>query len=375
MYRDRNGKSGPKAVTWLIGIAAVILILALAPAALNTARSATGLSIGGGTGTGTGSDVELNAATNCGDARTTQVVLNLYNIQNDTGLETFDASGIIYNADGSLFTTFTDTTEGTLSQSLVCGNEYVLRLVSADGTGGDSAQIISIRAGPGAQVIEDGRAVKFAATQPSMRLELNGKQHANAQARVYDNINAAFFTDTSGDGTTSDYELDGTDFRSTSSNATAIAVSTGGRIDSTWYLQSTLADGDFADLGMYIAVDAAPTVWDRPAVRFNGAELTDVKGSLDSKSATAMSGYEFVYFVPAPAAKALLDQRSDATMGFRMAALSGVDPGASDDIAVDFIALGASRETTGNAVRYAPYTDAASPAAVFTVVDFGLDVS
>lgn len=323
-------------------------------------------------GTGSGSDATLSAGDNCGTDKSTTATLTLWNQLNDTARESFDADYALYTSSGTLFSTGSDTTAGSVS-NLNCGQEYVLRLTSTDAAAGDNAQVFKVRAG-NAQIIENGRAVLFKADARNVNIEIDGKQSAYLQARVFDNINAAFLTDNSGDGSTADYETDGTAFRSTSSNTTAIAVSTGGRLDTTWNLQSTRPAGDFADFGVLVAIDAAPDKWDRPSVTFEGATLTDVKGQLDAKTATALANYEYVYAINSASSGATFDQRTDKKLGVRIAALSGIDPGASDDVAVDFVAIGATRETAGNAIRYSAYTDAASPAAVRAVQDFDIDV-
>jgi len=172
--------------------------------------------------------------------------------------------------------------------------------------------------------------------------------------------------------------VDGVTFTSTTGNTTAMAVGESGDISIDLQFKSNSTDGDFNDQGYYILVEAPITVWGTPILTLNGVELVDIKaaGVLDDKENALWSAYEHIYFVEADK----LDDRTNSirdsakTLKFQIKAQGGVNPGASDDIEIDFASKGAVKQTLGGKVRVSGATDASVASAVFTVQDVKLDI-
>lgn len=350
---------------------ALLAIIVVATTYLAGWKPGDGLSIGGGGSTSV-DDVPVGANL-CGDTKASTMTLNLYNGLNTTGAEGFDATMRLYTADGAYVTELTDTTSASVS-NLNCGQQYVLRMKSTDGVDGDSGQFQGIRSDStsSAKLAENGAAVVFTATQPSITLSLSGKQHGVLEFKGYDNINRAPMCN--GDDSCTDYELDGVTFMSTT-NGTAMAVSTGGEVDISLDARvNSLTDATFDDFGFYILVEAPTAVWGEPVVSFDGQTLTNIKGSLAAEESDLWNGYEFVYKVETTEGSPKLDS-DRKSVGFQIRADSGVDPGASDNLEIDFAAIGSYQSTSSDAIKVGGVTDASSRAAVFAVQDVTIDIS
>ncbi|MEA3430335.1 MAG: hypothetical protein U9R08_03605 [Nanoarchaeota archaeon] len=352
-------------VVMLVGIILVALLVmtGLAYFAGIGPFSAIGASNGGGS-QGSGS------VAGCPTDLDTALTLTVNNGLNTTGIETYDNTGYLYkvvNGQESLKSTITDTTAGTAT--LDCGSDYVYRQVSADGSSGDSAMIMSVGAGD-ATVVEGGRAVKFTATGPSLNLELVSKQHSPIKIRVYDNDQSGWVYDGS-DNDATDFETTGATFKSTTGNTTATAVGASGDIDFNIEAEATISDGDVADLGLYILIDASTSDFQEPTVKFEGSKLS-VFDLVDKKESTSYSSYEYVYKLEADQASALIED-DDVSIELEVEAVDGVNP--TSDIVIAFATIGAARATSGYDVRYSSVTDASSPAAIYTLQSFTLDLS
>jgi hypothetical protein len=338
-------------------------------------------------GNGGGAQEMQSTGNNCGTARTTTVTFTQQNALNTTGNEGIDSTCYVYKvaADGSesYVGTQTDTTAGTLSAD--CNQKYRMYCVSTDSNGGDSGSVLSV-AGDGVKVITGkddkgrdvtGAGIEFMTNAPTYAVNWKGKQHATLQFRAKDLLADALMYDDA-DSSTQDYETDGVNFSSSVGNTTALAVGAGGKVNVRQEIQSTDVDTDFSDFGFYIAVKAATTTWDGATVsaKFtneNGAtsSLTNLKGNLDSDENLLLDTYQYVFYVP--------DSIRQDSVYFELSikALSGVNPGVTDDIEIDYIAKGAALRTAGEnaGVRFSASTDASSKAAIYAVQDTNIATS
>jgi hypothetical protein len=341
----------------IVGLVAGLWIGGVGPFSSTEATPQPG-SVGGGT---------LPTGVVCADTLSTGVTVTQYNPNNDTGTESYDQTARLYKvqADGTeqLFATLTDLTNPSAT-NVNCGDTYRLRLQSGDDS---NARITAVRSGEGATLSSDGRFVEFQAQGAVYNLEVDSPQRAGLRVKVFDlKQNGWVFAD---DGNAaSAYRTSGVTFQSTTDNATATTVGTAEDISFRIDVRANGVDVDANDLGMYMLVDADTAVWAEPSVRFAGRELVDVKGNLDTFESRAFSNYEYVYRID----DSIVDR--DRSMDFQVNALSGINPGASDDITLAFAGIGASKQTSGNLMRYAATTDAASPATVFTLQTFGINL-
>lgn len=301
----------------------------------------------------------------------TSATITVQNVLNETTTETYDMGVTLFslNANGveEWASDITDTTAGTLT--LNCGGSYVIRGLSSQ-SGSDSAYVLSA-SGMSSEVIEDGKAVKITATKSSEALKIQTKKHGTLKFKAFDNLNNGWIYDAA-DASATDYELTGVTLKSTTGNTTAMAIGTDEEIDVTLKVRSVEADSDFADLGMYIAVEGSTSVWQEPTIKFDGATLSNVKGQLSEDEVIYFADYEYVFRVLTPADGRLIEN-SDHDLDFQMAARSGVNP--STDVDIDFVSIGSSSATIGDTVIYGAVTDASTPVVVFTRQDVTLDIA
>lgn len=338
-------------------------------------------------GNGGGAQEMQTTGNNCGTARTTTGKFSQQNGLNTTGNEGIDSTCYLYKvgADGSesFDQSITDTTAGTAT--LDCNQAYRMFCVSTDGNGGDSARVLSV-VGDGVKVIDGkdekgrdvpGQGIEFLTNAPTYSITWKGKQHGVLQFRAKDLMADQLMYDDA-DSSTQDYELDGVNFSSSVGNTTALAVGAGGKVNVRLEIQANETDVDFSDLGTYIAVKAATTVWDGTSVsaKFtNGAgstsSPTNLKGNLDNDENLLLDTYQYVYFVPDSI------RQDSSYFELSIKALSGVNPGVSDDIEIDFLSKGAVLRTAGESagVKFSASTDASSRSAIFAVQDTNIAVS
>ena len=326
-----------------------------------------GIPSGGLAVIGGGAPAPAVSGVGCPTSGVTALAATVRNALNDSGREEYDNSVLLYQVLGTeetLFTTGSDTTSG--AYNLDCGNAYRMKLLSASGS---NAKIIGIDAGVGAKLGPNGEYVEFSATAATYNLIIAAAQHGVLEFRAFDVDNNAYVYDTS-DAVNTNYETTGVTFDSSTDNATALTVGAGG--DFTWKFDVRTTevqdDVDFSDFSAYVLVDAATDKWNIPSLNFDGKSLSQV--TLDDFESRLWKGtYEYAFGVDSAFT------HKAKTLEFAIQALSGVDPGSSDDIVLTFASKGASRETSGNKVRYSGATDAASPAALFTVQTMTINVA
>jgi hypothetical protein len=342
-------------------------------------------------GNGGGAQEMQSTGNNCGTARTTTVTFSQTNGLNTTGSEPFNSTCYVYKvaADGSetYVTTSTDQTTSAGTMSADCNQKYRMYCISTDANGGDSGQILGV-VGDGVKVItaKDNKdrdvpsaGIEFLTNAPTYPVTWQGKQHATLQFKAYDmaGLTGTVMYDES-DAITSDYETDGVNFTSTSGNTTATAVGSGGWLKVQEEIQATDVDTDFSDFGFYIAVKAATTVWDADTVtaKFTSASgstssLSNLKSNLDKDENSLFDSYQYLYFVPDSI------RQDSAYFTLNVKALSGVNPGTSDDVEIDYVSKGAALRTGGvsKGVRFSASTDASSKSAIYAIQDTNIATS
>jgi hypothetical protein len=314
---------------------------------------------------------EAVAAGICPDTMQTSVTFTLKNDEDETQDDTFDATGYLYKVEEGDVTTYdqsiTDTTAG--STNLDCNQPYILRLVSADGDGGDNAKIDRIVSAKNAEILEGGKAVKFTPLGRSYTLKMGGERHGVLEFRAYDNNNNGYMCDS--DDSCTAWETDGVTFESTT-NGTALAVGSGECIDITQEFRSTNTSTSFDDFGYLILLEggaSANTIWDVPdTASVNGKVYEDEMGLLDEHEAKQYNDYEYVYIVDDHDVV-----RTKNRFNLEWCANAGQDPTA--DIEIDYAPRGAYLSIDGSTVKYGAAKDDTSKTVVFAVQDTGVDLS
>jgi len=302
---------------------------------------------------------------NCPTDGDTSLTIDVQNLLNTSGSETFDTTLYVLDSEGGIVTSITDTTSPSAS-TITCGYEYSLKVVSADADGGDNSQIASILAQPsglGAKV-ESGM-VSFKADRSNINLKLGVEQHGVLTFKVYDNEDARYAYDTA-DADNTVFEADGTTFTD-GDNATAFVVGANGYVDFTVYVKGG-DDTDFEDAYVLVALELPVTEWDKPSVNYDGLTLTDVKtNGLTADETVALNTYEYVYKVDK-------DMLADIhKLNFYVESISGVNP--STDIQIDFFSAGNYLKTSGTGIGVGTHKDDSSKTVVFTVQDVTVDIS
>lgn len=308
-------------------------------------------------------DVGVGTCPTDGDSTVTITLVN----GEDEAAGSFDAAGYFLTSDGKVAVTVADTTAGTAT--LNCGEEYVFKLVASNSDGGDNSEITAASANGGTVHLEDG-GVRVKATRGNMAINLVGSIHGVVEARLFSNTNNAYFYDT-GDAATTDYEVDGTTFISTTDNATETAVGSGGQFEATLEYRATSAVRDASDFGYWVMLDAIPATWQEPSCYLDGVKLTNSKGSFTSKESQQFSGYEYAYKVDGK----IIDDLHYIRCNFK--ALAGVNPatGGTDDLQVDMVAIGNTLANDGVSIQRGAADDDSSATVTYTVQDFTIDVS
>lgn len=303
----------------------------------------------------------------CPDSRSTGVTITQYNHLNTLTSDSYDQTARIYRvqADGreALAATVTDLTAGAVT--LNCGEIYRLRLETA---AGKAARIDGIRSGERASVASNGRYVEFQPTGAVYNLEFDSARLGDILVRAFDNnLNGFIFSDANPSATA--YIGSGAVFQSTTDNTTPMSIGASDNVNVRFDIKANSSDSDARDFAIYVLVDASTTVWEEPDVRFQGADLVEVSGELDTFERRAFSEFEYVYRITTS-----IEDR-DRRIDFQAQPISNVNPGASDDITIAFATVGAVKQTSGNEMRYSATTDASSPQPILPLQTFTLDIS
>lgn len=360
---NKKGKAKSAGLLW--GVLVVILVLvALSTMAIFGAFSsdATKSLIGGG-GDDDSSGSGVGTCNFCPDTGQTSVSLNVYNQKNETGSEAYNVSYRVYDSEKEFLTNGEDTTSASVNFD--CGKKQKLRLLGADST--DNAKIMTAE-GVNSDVSSDGKYVEFTPCGASGSLNIYSNEAGVLEVRAYDNNGAGWIYDNA-DNDATNYETDGATFMSTTNNATNMSVGTAGDVDIKLETRCSVTDEVFGDFGTYILVDAKTSVWNEPDVEWDGTDLDDMKGELNVNEARAWSGYEYVYFTDE-----VIDY-DGINLGYKMTALSGIDPAGDDRYEIDFGSKSSYKQTSGSAVEYAGVDDSSSPSVIHAIQDYNFHVS
>lgn len=307
-----------------------------------------------------GPDVGVGTCPSDGD---TTITLTLINGE-DESAGTFDATGYFLDSAGNVAITVTDTTAGTAT--INCGEKYTFKLIAADGDQGDNSKVASLSgvSGGTAKVVDGG--VELTASKGQMTMNMVGAKHAVIEARLFSNSNNAYFYDT-GDAATTDYEVSGITFSSTTDNTTATAVGSGGQFETSLEYRSTRATTDFSDFGYWILLDADASDYDKPSCYLNGGLLTNAKGQMTEKESQQFSAYEFAY----KADGKVIDDLSYLRCNWK--ALAGVD--ADADVKIGMAAIGNTLANNGVSIQRGATDDDSSATVSYAVQLYTIDVS
>jgi hypothetical protein len=331
----------------------------------------TGATLLGGylqqSGITSGTETELND--NCPDDFQTTVITTLYNGLNDTGSESFDATGYIYQIIGDdeyYYDTFTDTTSGELN--VTCGYDYVVKLVASNSDGGDNSRITEIRTGD-ATITSDG--VRFSADKEKVPLGLVGSQHGVLTFRVFDNVDNRYAYDNTGSGDADNtvFEATGTGFRD-GDNATAFAVGADGYVDFVFEFKGDTADEQFNDYSAVVFVEAPTNKWNEPVIKLNGKTLPDIMDTLTGDENVAFNDFEYAYTFTAD--ECPLDNDINY-LDFYMETCAGCDPTA--DLNVTVCTRGNYLSVDGVTVKQASAKDDSSHSRLYTCQYAEIDAS
>jgi len=315
------------------------------------------------TGDGTTTDTPLAA---CPSDLTWSGTVDVQNTINEGSAETYDTTAYFYvSGTDVLKTSISDTTAGAVS--LTCGQVYDVKVLSTSGAAGDGGYIYSTTHG----TANDDGSVTFTATSTNAgRITLGMNQHGVPEIQVFDASTAAFVNE--GAGTTGYKATDGVNWTSSTNNTQPKIVGSGGEIDYVISLRSTVSDENLNDFGIYVLIEAPTNIWDVPVVKADGVTLEDVKGTLNPDEAKAYSNYEYVYLIPQGSEVSLNDK---VTIGFNIFALSGQNPGTSDDIEMDFAMRGTYTSIdNANILKVGAVDDTTSQAQVYGLHDMIFDV-
>ena len=304
------------------------------------------------------------ACPNDGDST---IILDLYNELNTTASEGYDATVYVFNSNGGLAQTLTDTTSPSGS-NVNCGDTYTMKMVGADGNGGDNSKFTGVTSGENVQ-INNGYAT-FVADKSTEKMELKGRQHGVLQFKAYDVDNAGFMYNS--DDVNNAYCADGCTFESIV-NGTAKAVGVAETINLKLYVQGTATDTAFQDYYTLILIEGganAITTWEDPAlVAWAGASLTEVEmSSLTPEEQDAFNAYDWVYKVDTP-----IEKNAIYTLEIQMSAKAGQNPTA--DIEIDFASAGNYKSVSGSTVKTGAAKDDSSNSVLYALMDTTIDLS
>lgn len=359
ILKNKAGKSG--------------LVITITIAVLIAAAALVYMAFGGQSqqqigGTGGQKVATAQGAISCPDSLAWAGTVDVVNKLNSTTTQTYDTTAYFYvaNADGTkgpLKITVSDTTAGTAA--LTCGEAYFVEVVSTNGATGDSAEILSASEGT---IQEDGTLL-FTAKGAGNRITLNMNQRGQPSVRVKDMVTGDFMFD-DGDTSATDYEsLDGVVFMSSTDNATSYTVAESGKLSVTQYVQANLSVAEVNDLGVWILIDADPTVWDvdNAVAKIDGSAASDAQGSWNADEKNAYNSYELAYFVPASRA---ITSNNELEFEFKLNAQGGQNPTGAHNISIDYAPIGkylSSKES--NVLKVGAVDDSSSRSDVYTRFD------
>lgn len=303
------------------------------------------------------------ALAGCGDTGFTALVLNIHNIENTSGVETYDAEVTFLGAESGKITG-TDSTDGEYD-NIVCGETYELIVESADGASGDNSKIVEILAADDDAVLTAEGTVLFTPNKPAYELRVGIPQHATLEFKMYDNDNARYAYDT-GDAENSNYEGDGVVFTNGDNTSGWTLAADGDFVDMTMNIRAVQTDTEFCDMGCLVAVEAPVTEYDEPQIIFGGKQLVDISGTgLNANERKQLSDYEYVYEIDAEMTRTI------SQLGFYIEA----NADASTDVQIDFLARGKVDSINGVDIITGSAQDNSAATTVYAVMDTSLTIT
>jgi hypothetical protein len=361
---NKRAKGSMTTVAIWVGVVAVVGLLAFMAFGGNSAPAP---SSSGSSSTGGIQPTASQCSVACPDDLDWAGTINVRNKLNSTGAENFDTTTYFYEADGSLKTSITDTTSG--AATLTCGNTYAVKVQSTSGAAGDSGAFID---GSGYTANPDGTA-SLTACGSGSTITFVSRQHGLPEIRVRDNVNDGLaFSHGNDDDAVTYQTTDGAVFGS-STNGSAIAVGAGGNLEFTQFVRATADDQNVNDLGMWILIDAGTSIWDKPAVKIDGASASEASAQLSADEKIAYNGYEYVFFVPA---SRVIDNNDKLEINIDINALGGTNPDGDDNISVDYAPIGHFQSNSdSNVLKVGAVDDSSSRGDVHTRHDTVIWVS
>lgn len=310
------------------------------------------------------------AALGCPTDGDSSLKIDVVNSANESGSEGYDVTGYLYikESDGTLtsFATISDTTAATATL-IDCGKDYVFKIISTSGAGGDGSYVKKIISGKG--TIDSNGNLEFRAASSNPSFVIGVDQNAALKVRALDNNDASNYL-CDNDETCSAYETDGITFVSTT-NGTVIDETVG--LDITFQFLATDVADNGNDRGLLVMLEMPTTTWSStPEVYANGVALTEMKGQLNPFEATAYSGYEYIYLIPRNV------QLKDGSQGITLRVVNNLAAGvatSSADPEVDIAPRGAYLGIDAISVGYGAVKDDSSRTVVNTLFDITLDVT
>lgn len=307
----------------------------------------------------------------CPDDGTTSFKLQVFNSLNESGAESYDVTTVCTSDSGDSVT-LTDTTDPTATD-LVCGARYTCKLVSAQsadhtGTGQAHSMADAIRSGTGS--ISNGNLI-ITPNSATLNVDVASTQGGRIEARVYDD-DAATFVYQGADASAGTYTDTGGNFTSSTSK-TPWTVGSGGTLDLRMDVRiNTTTDEAFEDRGFYVFVDASTSKWNTPTIKVDGTTRTSNCASLNEDEAKAYSGEEYCYKIT----DVSISETNVVPIDINIGALSGVNPGASDDFNITLVSIGAYQSTTNTKdVKIGAVKDDSSQTVVLYQEEYSFDVA
>lgn len=307
----------------------------------------------------TGGAIQTVSTQLCGTANTMTLTVTAQNKLNTTGTEDYDNTIYWFDETGNAVASQSDTTAGTVT--LPCGKKYVGKLISASTS---NAKVLGVSGD--AKLVNGNIEVNGDISTKSITIYT--AQHSGIKARMFDNYENAFMYDNS-DASNSDFETTGTTFESTVDNATATDETKNNGVDVKLEIRATSLDTDFNDNGVYVLLDHFDTnIWEIPSASVDGADLSDVKGSLTVFEARAYSGYDYVY---------KFDKKVQDPSGVSVRVIASIISGAtvSSDLTYAFASIGAYKSISSDDVKIGSVKDDASTTSVYTLQTYDLDLT
>ena len=284
MLKDKKGKTrvgnGWKALWTVLGVIGLLVVIVLIVGMFDQRTVQPGVP---------GAPGVPGVPSTCPSDLSFSGTIDVQNPLNRTGAQTYDTNIYFYDSDGNYVGRVTDTTSGTLT-FLECGQTYTMK---AESSATANAKIQSATMSGGTVLGSNGNGMKIQVTRGSGNIKLFINQHGGIQTRVFD-LDANVFSRTVQSATTTYVTTNNANYSGSADSG--FAVGAGGTLRVRADVQTENQHQSFNDLGTYVLLDMATTVWDKPVVKINGQTANQV--SLAGDEAIAFNSYEYAYLIP-----------------------------------------------------------------------------